>query len=443
MEALGRSDFARSVYIVDGMRTPWLKVRGVPGNFTASDLAVQAGRYLLARQTFTPDQLDEVVTGCVMPSPDEANISRVIALRLGCGKAVPAYTVQRNCASGIQALDSAGLDIACGRYDLVLAGGTEAMSQAPLLFNREMTVWLAKWNSAKRFLERLKLLTQFKMKYLKPIIALLHGLRDPIVGLGMGQTAEVIAHRFGISRQEMDQFALQSHQRLAAAQDAGFFKEEINPIYDINNDFYSFDNGLRRDTNLEKLASLKAFFDKPFGSVTAGNSSQITDGAAFLILASEEAVQRYHLPTLARIVDVAWAGVDPSEMGLGPVHAVAALLKKQALTFNNIDFWEINEAFAGQVLACLAAWQDPEYCKNQLGLTEILGRVDQAKINIDGGAVAMGHPVGASGARLVLHLAHILKRKQAHFGIATLCIGGGQGGALLLENSDKTKTGVL
>ena len=258
----------------------------------------------------------------------------------------------------------------------------------------------------------------------------------------MGQTAEIIAHRFGITRNEMDQFALQSHQRLAVAQDAGIFKEEINPIYDIQNDFYSFDNGLRRDTSLEKLASLKAFFDKPFGLVTAGNSSQITDGAAFLILASEEAVQRYHLPILARIVDVAWAGVDPSEMGLGPVHAVAALLKKQALTFNNIDFWEINEAFAGQVLACLAAWQDPEYCKNQLG-SEVFGKIDQAKINIDGGAIAMGHPVGASGARLVLHLAHILKRKQAHFGIATLCIGGGQGGALLLENTDKIKTGVL
>lgn len=438
-----RSNFARSVYIADGMRTPWLKVRGGPGSFSASDLAVQAGRYLLARQAFTPDQLDEVVTGCVMPSPDEANISRVIALRLGCGKAVPAYTVQRNCASGLQALDSAALDIACGRYDLVLAGGTEAMSQAPLLLSREMTAWFAKWNLARSFLARLKLLTQFKLKYLKPVIALLHGLTDPIVGLGMGQTAEIIAHRFGITRKEMDEFALQSHQRLGAAQDAGIFKDEINPIYDKQNFYYSFDNGLRRDTSFEKLASLPPFFDKPFGLVTAGNSSQVTDGAAFLILASEKAVQRYQLSTLARIVDVAWAGVDPSEMGLGPVHAVATLLKKQALTFENIDFWEINEAFAGQVLACLAAWQDIDYCKNQLGLTEALGKIDQTKLNIDGGAIAMGHPVGASGARLVLHLAHILKRKQARFGIATLCIGGGQGGALLLENSDKTKAGVL
>ena len=443
MQAFDRSDFARSVYIVDGMRTPWLKVRGGPGNFSASDLAIQAGRYLLARQAFTPDQLDEVVTGCVMPNPDEANISRVIALRLGCGKAVPAYTVQRNCASGMQALDSAALDIACGRYNLVLAGGTEAMSQAPLLLSREMTTWFAKWSLAKTFVARLKLLSQFKLKHLNPVIALLHGLTDPIVGLAMGQTAEIIAHRFGITREEMDEFALQSHQRLAAAQDTGIFKDEINPIYDKQDLYYSFDNGLRRDTSLEKLARLHPFFDKPFGLVTAGNSSQVTDGAAFLILASEEAIQKYQLPILARIVDVAWAGVDPSEMGLGPVHAVATILKKQALTFNNIDFWEINEAFAGQVLACLAAWQDTDYCKNQLNLTEALGKLDQSKLNIDGGAVAMGHPVGASGARLVLHLAHILKRKKARFGVATLCIGGGQGGALLLENTDTIKSGAL
>lgn len=435
-----RSDFARSVYIVDGMRTPWLKVRNGPGNFSASDLAILASRYLLVRQTFVPQQLDEVVTGCVMANPDETNISRVIALRLGCGKKVPAYTVQRNCASGMQALDSAALDIACGRYDLVLAGGTEAMSQAPLLINQGMTAWLAEWSSAKTLIKRLQILSQFKLKYLTPVIALLRGLTDPIVGLSMGQTAEIISHRFGITREQMDEFALQSHQRLAAAQDAGFFKDELNPIYDKENHYYSYDNGLRRDTSLEKLAKLKPFFDKYFGLITAGNSSQVTDGAAFLILASEKAVQQYHLPVLARIVDVAWAGVDPSEMGLGPVHAVATLLKKQELTFNNIDFWEINEAFAGQVLACLAAWQDSEYCQTQLGLTEVLGELDPAIINIDGGAIAMGHPVGASGARIVLHLAHILKRKQARFGIATLCIGGGQGGALLLENIDKTGT---
>lgn len=439
MQSNVRSNFARPVYIVDGMRTPWLKVRGEPGKFSASDLAVQASRYLLARQAFIPEQLDEVVTGCVMSSPDETNISRVIALRLGCGKSVPAYTVQRNCASGLQALDSAALDIACGRYDLVLAGGTEAMSQAPLLFKPEMSTFLARWNSAKSVAARLRVLSQFRLNYVAPIIALLRGLNDPIVGLSMGQTAEIIAHRFGITRLQMDEWSLQSHQRLAMAQDAGIFKDEINAIYDEDNHYYSYDNGLRRDSSLEKLSTLKPFFDKSFGLVTAGNSSQVTDGAAFLILASEKAVEQYRLPILARIVDVAWAAVDPSEMGLGPVHATAILLKKQQLAFNAINFWEINEAFAGQVLACLAAWKDSEYCKTELGLSQALGELDPSMINIDGGAIAMGHPVGASGARIVLHLAHILKRKQARLGIATLCIGGGQGGALLLENVASAK----
>lgn len=439
MQSNVRSNFARPVYIVDGMRTPWLKVRGEPGKFSASDLAVQASRYLLARQAFIPEQLDEVVTGCVMSSPDETNISRVIALRLGCGKSVPAYTVQRNCASGLQALDSAALDIACGRYDLVLAGGTEAMSQAPLLFKPEMSTFLAHWNSAKSFAARLRVLSQFRLNYVAPIIALLRGLTDPIVGLSMGQTAEIIAHRFGITRKQMDEWSLQSHHRLAAAQDAGVFKDEINAIYDEDKHYYSYDNGLRRDSSLEKLSTLKPFFDKPFGLVTPGNSSQVTDGAAFLILASEKAVQQYRLPILARIVDVEWAAVDPSEMGLGPAHAVSILLKKQQLAFNAINFWEINEAFAGQVLACLAAWKDNEYCKTELGLSQPLGELDPSIINIDGGAIAMGHPVGASGARIVLHLAHILRRKQARLGIATLCIGGGQGGALLLENVASAK----
>jgi len=442
MQSNVRSSFARPVYIVDGMRTPWLKVRGEPGKFSASDLAIQASRYLLARQAFIPEQLDEVVTGCVMSSPDETNISRVIALRLGCGKSVPAYTVQRNCASGLQALDNAALDIACGRYDLVLAGGTEAMSQAPLLFKPEMSTFLARWNLAKSFAARLRVLSQFRLNYVAPIIALLRGLTDPIVGLSMGQTAEIIAHRFGITRRQMDEWSLQSHQRLATAQDAGVFKDEINAIYDEDNHYYSYDNGLRKDSSLEKLSSLKPFFDKPFGLVTPGNSSQVTDGAAFLILASEKAVQQYRLPILARIVDVAWAAVDPSEMGLGPVHAVSTLLEKQQLAFNAINFWEINEAFAGQVLACLAAWKDSEYCKTELGLSQALGELDPSIINIDGGAIAMGHPVGASGARIVLHLAHILKRKQARLGIATLCIGGGQGGSLLLENVASAKGAV-
>ena len=426
----------RAVYIVDGMRTPWLKVRGEPGKFSASDLAVQASRCLLARQSFTPEQLNELVTGCVMPGPDESNISRLIALRLGCGSSVPAYTVQRNCGSGLQALDNASLDIAAGRCDLVLAGGTEAMSHSPLLLSEAMTRFLARWRTAKTPLTRFRSLAQLRWQHLKPIIALSRGLTDPIVNLSMGQTAEIIANRFAITRQQMDAWAWQSHQRLALAQDKGFLQTEISPLYDNQGCYYAEDNGLRRTSDTKQLAGLKPFFDQPFGLITAGNSSQLTDGAAFLVLASEQAVKRYQLASLARIVAVNWAALDPAEMGLGPVHAVAGLLKQLAIAFSSIDYWEINEAFAGQVLACLAAWQDIEYCKTQLALTHPLGKLDESRVNIDGGAIALGHPVGASGARIVLHLAHVLKRKKARLGVATLCVGGGQGGAVLLENTN-------
>ena len=196
---------------------------------------------------------------------------------------------------------------------------------------------------------------------------------------------------------------------------------------------------MRRDSSMEKLATLPAFFDKKFGSVTAGNSSQISDGAALLILASKDAVQKYHLPVLARIVDVQWAGVEPAEMGLGPVYAVNKLLQRQQLKMDDIDFWEINEAFAAQVLACVAAWESDTYCKEHLGLSSALGKLDRSKLNVDGGAIAIGHPVGASGARIALHLAEVLKRNKAKKGIATICIGGGQGGAMLLENVSEVK----
>lgn len=434
-----KAHFARPVYIVDGSRTPQLKARGKPGPFSAADLAVQTCRSLLARQSFSPPELDEVVTGCAMPSENEANISRIIALRAGCGDAMPAYTVQRNCGSGLQALDNAALDIASGRCELVLAGGTEAMSRAPLLFNRSMVEWLAAWNLAKDARSKARLLLQFRPSYLAPVIALLHGLSDPVVGLSMGQTAEELAYRFDITREQMDSFALRSHQRVLAAQSHHYFNNEITPLYDHNGAYYANDDGVRADTTLAKLAALKPFFDKPFGLVTAGNSSQVSDGAAFLVLASEEAVKKYQLPVLGRIVDIVWRALDPTIMGLGPVYASTALLQRQNLALADIDCWEINEAFAGQVLACLAAWEDTDFCQQQLGLKAALGVLDQAHLNIDGGAIALGHPVGASGARITLHLLHVLKRLKRKQGVATLCIGGGQGGAILLENNEGAK----
>ena len=432
MEDAGAYQSGRPVYIVDGNRTPFLKMRGTPGPFRASDLAVAAGRALLLRQPFQPEDLDEVVLGCIIPGPDEANIARIAALRLGCGKRVPAWTVQRNCGSGMQAIDAAAMNIAHGRSELVLAGGAEAMSHAPVLLNDAMVKLLGEWDHAGSAGKKLRVLGRVRPRHFRMVVGLLHGLTDPITGLSMGQTAENLAHRFRISRERMDAYALESHRRLARAQDEGRLTE-ISAIYAGDGTFYDHDDGVRRDNDMAGLARLKAAFDPPFGLVTAGNSAQITDGAAWLLLASGEAVQRYRLPVLGRIVDCAWVGVDPAQMGLGPVHAMAPILLRQGLGAEEVDFWEINEAFAAQVLACLEAWQNPEYCHTELGLDTPFTAIDPARLNVDGGAVAIGHPVGTSGARIVLHLLHVLERNNARRGMASLCIGGGQGGAMLIE----------
>jgi acetyl-CoA C-acetyltransferase len=422
------------IYVVDGTRTPFLKARNRPGPFAASDLAVQAGRELLLRQRFAPTELDEVILGCASPSPDEVNIGRVVALRMGCGKKVPGWTVMRNCASGMQALDSAIANIRCGRSDLVLAGGVDALSRAPLLYSDRMVLWFAGFSAAKTFGEKAGAFLRLSPAALfTPIIGIVKGLTDPMVGLLMGQTAENLAFRFGITRRDMDEFSAKSHQRVLAAQKDGHFTGEIAPLFDGEGNLYEKDDGVREDSTPANLAKLKPFFDRKYGNVTAGNSSQITDGAAWLVLASDTAVAKYQLPVLGTIVDSEWAGLDPAQMGLGPVHAATPLLKRHGLKLDDIDAWEINEAFAAQVIACLRAWADDAYCRGELGQDGALGKVDEAKLNVDGGAIALGHPVGASGARIVLHLLNVLKRTKAKRGIAAICIGGGLGGAMLVE----------
>ena len=421
------------VYIVDGARTPFLKARNRPGPFAASDLAVAAGRALLLRQPFAPADLDEVILGCAAPAPDEVNIGRVAALRMGCGQKVPAWTVMRNCASGMQAIDSAIAQIRAGRSNLVLAGGVDALSRAPLLFSDAMVVWLANWYAAKTVGQRAALVAKFRPQYLAPVIGLMKGLTDPIVGLLMGQTAENLAYRFGITREEMDAYAAESHRRVLAAQRDGRFARELVPLYDRAGRLHAADDGVREDSTPANLAKLRPFFDRKYGNVTAGNSSQVTDGGAWLVVASERAVEKHGLVPRGRIVDAEWAGLDPAQMGLGPVHAATPILERQGLKPDDLDAWEINEAFAAQVLACLRAWESDEYCRTELGLPGAMGPIDPAKLNADGGAIALGHPVGASGARIVLHVLERLERTGGRRGMATICIGGGLGGAMLVE----------
>ncbi len=428
------------IYIIDGVRTPFLKSRNRPGPFSASDLATAAGKAVLARADFEAESLDEVILGCAAPSVDEVNIGRVAALRMGCGMSVPGWTVMRNCASGLQSIDSAMANVLAGRSRLVLAGGTDALSRTPLLFADAMVEWLADWSAAKTLGRRAALLARLRPRFFAPVIGIMRGLTDPVCGLLMGQTAENLAHRFGISRTRMDEYASLSHQRVLTAQRGGWLSAdhdglmaEVVPLFDAKGTLYAKDDGVREDSTPGNLARLRPFFDRPYGSVTAGNSSQITDGAVWLVIAGEQAVKQHGLKPLARIVDSQWSGLDPAQMGLGPVHAATPILKRQGLGLNDLDAWEINEAFAAQVLACIEAWKSDSYCREVLGLNGALGELDPGKLNIDGGAIALGHPVGASGTRIVLHLLHVLKRTGGKRGMAAICIGGGLGGAMLIE----------
>ena len=425
------------VYVVDGARTPFLKSKNRPGPFAAADLATQAGRALLMRQKFEPEQLDEVILGCAAPSVDEVNIGRVAALRMGCGQKVPGWTVMRNCASGMQALDSGIANILAGRSSLVLAGGVDALSRAPLLYGDKMVLWFSDMAATRTTGQRIAQFARLPLgALLAPVIGIMKGLTDPMVGLLMGQTAENLAHRFGITRSQMDEFSVKSHLKVAKAQAAGTLAPgggEVEALYDAKGKTYTLDDGVRADASLENLKKLKPFFDRKYGNVTPGNSSQITDGAAWLILASEEEVKKRNLQPIGRVLDSQWAGLDPAQMGLGPVHAATPILKRHNLGLNDLDYWEINEAFAAQVLGCLAAWKDEKYCKEQLGLDSAAGSLDESKLNVDGGAIALGHPVGASGARIVLHLLKTLKRTGKKKGMASICIGGGLGGAMLVE----------
>jgi acetyl-CoA C-acetyltransferase len=424
---------ARPVFIVDGSRTPFLKARSGPGPFTPVDLAVQCGRPLLARQPFAPDAFDQVILGCVNVIADEMNPARVAALRLGMGESMVAFTVQINCGSGMQSIDTAYRYIREGTADMILAGGTEALSHAPLVWPQGGVRWFAGLAGAKGIGAKIMALLKTRPRYFKPIIGLERGLTDPITELNMGQTAEVVGHLFGITREQADAYAAESHRRLAHAQKEGFLKGEVEIAFGRDGKFYDHDDGVRPDSTPETLAKLRPVFERPWGQVTAGNSSQITDGASWVILASEEAVAKYGLTPKAAIVDSQWAALDPSIMGLGPVLSASALLKRNELALADIETWELNEAFATQVLGCLAAWNDETFCKEILGLDGVAGQIDRTKLNVDGGAISLGHPVGTSGNRIVLHLINAMKRLGTRRGIATECIGGGQGGAMLIE----------
>ncbi len=422
------------VAIVAGIRTPLGKASGVFDQLGAVELGALTVREVLARSPVARDDIDQVIIGNVIQPANAANVARVIALTAGIPRRVPAHTVHRNCASGMQAVTDAAASIQLGRADVVIAGGVESMTHAPLLFHDRFRAAMAKLPRARSLQQKIPVLMEIAKAPWKPRIALLEGLTDPTVNLGMGQTAEVLAREFGISRREQDEFSVQSHHRAAASWDAGWFDDEAMHVF-APPSFAAVhrDEGIRAGQSVEALAKLRPVFDKPLGSVTAGNSSQITDGAAMLILASREKAEAEGWPIMGYLHDWAYAGCDPERMGLGPVYATQRLLASAGVAVSDLARMEINEAFAVQVLACLKAMNSKAFAKNKLGLDKAMGAPDMDVLNVHGGAVAFGHPVGMTGARLVLTLLRQLRDDTCGgLAVGTLCIGGGQGGAVLL-----------
>lgn len=420
------------IAVVDGIRTPFCKGGGKLNDMPPDDLGAYAVRELMARTNIPAEQVDELIFGNVIQPADSANIARIIAVKGGMPIKMPAFTVNRNCASGLEALTTASNKLLMGDADVIIAGGSESMSGFPILFKKKMKDFLQKLGKAKTWGEKFSTLLQFRPSFLVPEIP---EISDPICGCSMGQTAENLSRDFKISREEQDRFALESQERAMKATLSGKLAEEIVPIPlpPKCQTMQLQDDGPRSNTSLEGLLALKPAFDKLTGSVTAGNSSQVTDGACALLLMKESKAKELGLTPLGYITDYAAAALDPSRMGLGPVYAISKLLQKTGKTLPEIDLIEINEAFAAQVLAVIKAAQSEDFCKRELGLDKPLGEIDHDKLNVNGGAIALGHPLGASGARLVLTLLKELHRRNKKVGIASLCVGGGQGEAVLLE----------
>jgi acetyl-CoA C-acetyltransferase/acetyl-CoA acyltransferase len=423
------------IAIVDGIRTPFVKAFGPFASVPAHELGRDATLALMKRAGIKPESIDQVVFGNGAPPPEAPNPARVIALLAGIPQDRIAHTVQRNCASGMEAITTAAQNLQLGEAKRVIAGGTENMSQIPLLFNRSATGLFLQLYRSKGFWSRLGTMAKFRPRHFSPVPAAKIGLTDPVCGLMMGETAEVLADDFGITRQEQDEYALRSHQRASNAQKRCVLSEEIAPLTPPGGKEIKEDIGPRAGQTLDALAKLKPFFRPENGTVTVGNSCSITDGAGAVLLMRGEVARAEGLKPLGYLRGYAYAGCDPKRMGLGPVFATQKLLEKTGTSFKDIDLIELNEAFAAQVIACERAFASPKFAQQHLGKSDALGEIDPARLNVNGGAIALGHPVGVTGIRLALTLLKELRRRNLNRGLGTLCIGGGQGGAILVERA--------
>lgn len=423
------------IAIIEGIRTPFCKSGGVFKELSADDLGAIAVKELLVRTEFPVNEIDELIFGNVAQPVNAANIARVIALKAGLPESLIALTVHRNCASGMQSITTAANKIMALESEVIIAGGTESMTQIPLLFGRKMTEFFLKLFKAKTFTKKIQALASFRLGYLKPVVGLEQGLIDPVCGLNMGMTAEVLAREFHVTRQEQDEFALLSHQRAVKTSEGGTMAEEIVPvpIPPAYEEVQKVDDNPRSNQTPEALQKLRPYFDRRTGSVTVGNSCPITDGAAAVLVMKESKARQMGLSPIGYLKDYAYAALEGYRMGLGPVYATSKLLDKTGLTMKDFDLIELNEAFAAQVIACERAFESDNFSKDFLNRDKALGEIGRDRLNVNGGAIAIGHPVGTTGTRLVLTILKELRRRNRNLGLATLCVGGGQGAALVLE----------
>jgi acetyl-CoA acyltransferase len=420
------------VAIVAGLRTPFARANTVLKVVDGVDLARHVARELLYRTELEGHLVDEVIWGQVVPSPLTPNVAREVSLLPQFPPSVPAYTLNRACASGAQAVQNSADQIAVGHADIILAGGVESLSNVPILHSRRMSGLLVEASKARSLGGRLKVLSRIRPRDLVPVSP---AIAEPSTVATMGQSAEKMAKENHISREAQDRIALMSHQRAAAATADGRMTAEIAPWFGGRgmDEPVTTDNGIRTDTSLEKLAALKPVFDRRYGSITAGNSSPLTDGAACVLLMAEDKAHALGYEPLAFIRSYAVAAVDPGwQLLMGPALAVPRALARAGLAWNDIGVLEIHEAFAAQVLSNEQAWGSAEWA-SRLGLPGPVGQVDWERTNLMGGSIAVGHPFGATGCRIITTLAHEMGRRDAQFGMLSICAQGGMGYAMVLE----------
>jgi acetyl-CoA acyltransferase len=422
----------RRVAIVAGVRTPFAKSGTVFRDVSAVALARHTARELLYRSEVDGREIDEVVFSQVVPSVLTPNVAREVSLLPQLPPSVPAYTINRACASAAQAINNAGDQILLGHADCIIAGGVESLSDLPIMHSRRFSQVLVDASKARSVGGRMAAIGRARPRDLIPVTP---AIAEPSTGETMGQSAEKMAKENGIGREEQDRLALQSHQRAAAATEDGRLPAEIAPWFTgpEMDQVITADNGVRSDTSLEALSKLKPVFDRRYGTVTAGNSSPLTDGAAAVLLMAEEKAKSLGHEPLAYIRSYAVSAVDPGwQLLMGPVFAVPKALERAELTWSELGLVEIHEAFAAQVLSNVQAWGSQAWA-DRFGLPGPVGNVDWDRTNVAGGSIAIGHPFGATGARLVTTLANEMKRRDVQFGLISICAQGGMGYAMVLE----------